>query len=94
MAEPTSVNSQVTDAVTQANVSAEGNAPATAMGNMMIAVAQAMANAAHNATSAQQHNNITAQAATTASVKRILSLSGDADANAIAEILNATGTKG
>ncbi len=93
MAEPTSVNSQVTDAVTQANVSTEGNAPATAIGNLMISTAHAMANAAHNATTAQQHNNITAQAATTASVKKILSLSGDADANAIAELLNATSAK-
>ncbi len=74
MAFPTAVNSQITDSVTQANVSTQGNATAIAMGNLMIATAHAMANAAHNATSAQQQNNITAQAATTACVTTLLSL--------------------
>lgn len=74
MAFPTSVNSQITDSITQSNISTQGNAPAAAMGNLMIATAHAMANAAHNATNAQQHNNISAQAVTTASVTKLLSL--------------------
>lgn len=68
MAIPTSVNSQITDAVTQANVEALGAAPAVAMGNLYQATSQALANAAHNATVAQQQMNVAAQAATTAGV--------------------------
>jgi|TARA_R110002072_G_scaffold22383_17_gene78179 hypothetical protein len=68
MANPTSVNSQITDAVTQANVEALGAAPAVAMGNLYQATSQALANAAHNATVAQQQMNVAAQAATTAGV--------------------------
>jgi hypothetical protein len=71
MAFPTSVNSQITDSVTQANVEVLGVAPAVAMGNLYQAIAQALANAAHNATAAQQQMYITAQAATAAGVAQI-----------------------
>lgn len=71
MAFPTGVNSQVTDAVTQTNVKVLGDAPAIALGNLIQATAQALSNAAHNATMAQQQSNITAQAATTAGVNLI-----------------------
>jgi hypothetical protein len=72
MAFPTAVNSQITDAVTQANVKVLGDAPAMAMGNVYQAVAQALANAAHNATNAQQQNNVLAQAVTTRCVQVLL----------------------
>lgn len=71
MAFPTSVNSQITDSITQANVETLGVSPAVAMGNLYQAVAQALANAAHNATAAQQQMYITAQAATTQGVIQI-----------------------
>lgn len=74
MAEPTPVNDQITDAVTQSNVKVLGDAPAMAMGNLFQATSQALANAAHNATAAQQQSNITAQAATTQGVATLLSL--------------------
>ncbi|MBI4662254.1 MAG: RebB family R body protein [Verrucomicrobia bacterium] len=74
MAFPTSVNSQITDAVTQSNVKVLGDAPAVAMGNLFQATAQALANAAHNATTSQQQTNITAQAATTQGVALLYSL--------------------
>ena len=74
MAFPTSVNSQITDAVTQSNVKVLGDAPAVAMGNLYQATAQALANAAHNATTAQQQTNVTAQAATTQGVALLYSL--------------------
>lgn len=74
MAFPTSVNSQITDAVTQANVNVLGDAPAVAMGNLYQATAQALANAAHNATNAQQQSYVTAQAATTQGVATLYSL--------------------
>jgi len=74
MAYPTSVNSQITDSVTQANVQVLGAAPANAMGNLFQATSQALANAAHNATTAQQQTNITAQAATTMGVATLYSI--------------------
>ena len=74
MAFPTAVNSQITDSVTQANVQVLGDAPAVAMGNLFQATAQALSNAAHNATSAQQQANVAAQAATTMGVALLYSL--------------------
>ncbi len=74
MAFPTAVNSQITDAVTQANVKVLADSPAVALSNLYQATAQALANAAHNATTAQQQTNITAQAATTMGVALLYSL--------------------
>ncbi len=74
MAFPTAVNSQITDSVTQANTKVLGDAPAMAMANLYQATAQALANAAHNATIAQQQNNITAQAATVMGVATLYSI--------------------
>lgn len=74
MAFPTSVNSQITDSITQSNVKVLGDSPAMAMGNLYQATAQALANAAHNATTAQQQTNVTAQAATTQGVALLYSL--------------------
>lgn len=71
---PTSVNDQITDSVTQANVKVIGDAPAVAMGNLYQASAQALGNAAHNATTAQQQTNVTAQAATTMGIATLYSL--------------------
>lgn len=74
MAFPTAVNNQITDSVTQANVKVLGDAPAIAVANLYQATAQALANAAHNATTAQQQNNITAQAATVMGVATLYSI--------------------
>jgi hypothetical protein len=74
MAYPTAVNGQITDSITQANTEVLGTAPAVAMGNLFQATAQALANAAHNATMAQQQMYVAAQAATTAGVALLLSL--------------------
>ena len=74
MAFPTSVNSQITDSVTQANVKVLGDAPAVAMGNLFQATAQALSNAAHNATGSQMETNVTAQAATTQGVAMLYSV--------------------
>jgi hypothetical protein len=74
MAFPTAVNDQITDAVTQGSVKTLGDAPAVAMANLYQATAQALANAAHNATYAQQQANILAQAATTQEVAILYSL--------------------
>ncbi len=88
MAFPTSVNDQITDSVTQVNTKVLGDAPAIAMGNLFQATAQALANAAHNATSSQQQTNITAQAATTMGVTTLYSIDTAADGIATSKILN------
>ena len=64
MALPTSVDSQITDSVAQTNTKVLGDAPVSAMGNLYQATAQALANAAHDATNGQQQSHVTAQAAT------------------------------
>lgn len=74
MSFPTSVNDQITDSVTQPNVKVLGDAPAIAMGNLYQATAQALANAAHNATTAQMQNNVTAQAAITQAILQLYSI--------------------
>ena len=80
MAFPTSVNDQITDSVTQANVTVLGDAPAVALGNLYQATAQALSNAAHNATTDQQQATITMQAATTAGVTTLFSIDTASDA--------------
>jgi hypothetical protein len=74
MAFPTHVNSQITDSVSQANTKVLGDAPAVAIGNLYQATAQALSNAAHNATNAQQQSYVTAQAATTQGVATLYAL--------------------
>ncbi|MDN7674302.1 RebB family R body protein [Burkholderia oklahomensis] len=87
MAFPTAVNNQVTDSVTQANTQALGVSPSIAMGNLYQATAQALANAAHNATLAQQQMYVTAQAATTMGVALLYSLDTGSTAMATKKIL-------
>jgi hypothetical protein len=72
MPEQTLVNDQITDSVTQADVNVLGSAPAQAMGALYQATAQALANAAHNATTAQQNANTILQATTTQAVASLL----------------------
>ena len=74
MASPTAVNSQITDSVTQVNTKVLGDAPALSLSNLYQATSQALANAAHNATTAQQQTNITAQAATTQGVATLYAI--------------------
>ncbi len=74
MAFPTAVNSQITDAVTQANLKVLADSPAMGMGNLFIATSQALANAAHNATSGQQEAGVASRAAMTQSVAALLTL--------------------
>lgn len=89
MAFPTAVNSQITDSVTQANVKVLGDAPAIAMGNLFQATAQALGNAAHNATSAQQQAAVAAQAATTMGVATLYALDTASAGKATTAILGA-----
>ena len=89
MADPNPpVNQQVTDSVTQANVKVLGDAPAIAMANLYQATAQALANTAHNATTAQQNANTILQAATTQGVALLYGVDTASTAVGIAKILS------
>ena len=90
MAFPTAVNSQITDSATQANVQVLGVAPSVAMGNLYQATAQALANAAHNASSAQQQTNVVMQASTTMGVATLYLIDTATTGKATEDILNAT----
>jgi hypothetical protein len=68
------VNTQITDSITEVNTEVLGNSPALAMANLYQATTQALANAAHNATVAQQQANILAQAVTTQGVNMLFSI--------------------
>lgn len=89
MADVTAVNGQITDAVTQANLKVLGEAPAMALANLYQVTAQALANAAHNAVSAQQQTNVTAQAATTMGVATLFSIDTASAGVATKDVLNA-----
>jgi hypothetical protein len=87
MAFPTAVNSQITDSVTQANVKVLGDAPAMGLGNLFVATAQALANAAHNATNNQQQGYVTVQATTTQGVATLYSIDTSAPGMATWNVL-------
>ena len=74
MAQPTAVNDQVTDSITQVNTKVLGDAPAIAMSNLLVTTGQALSLAALNATNAQQQNNMTAQASTTMGIATLYSI--------------------
>lgn len=73
MSDSTPVNSQITDAVTQTNVKVLAESPAMAMGNLYQTIAYSSGLALANSVQAQNHQNITSQAATTKSVMQIYS---------------------
>jgi hypothetical protein len=75
MAIPTPVNGQITDAVTQSNITVLGSAPAQAMALIFQAAAQAFATAAQNAVSQQQSADTLANAVTTRCVVSLLGAS-------------------
>lgn len=90
MAFPTAVNSQITDSATQANVEVLAVAPSVAMGNLYQATAQALANAAHNASAAQQQTNVVLQASTTMGVATLYSIDTATTGVATEDILNSS----
>lgn len=74
MAIPTFVNSQITDAVTQSNVSVVAESPAIGSGNLLVATSQALGNAAHGATAGLIEAGVASRAAMTQSVASLLTL--------------------
>ena len=73
---PTTVNSQVTDAITTTNVKVLGEAPAMAMGSLYQTIGNSVAMAAANAVYAQQQANVTYQAASTVGVSKLINGDG------------------
>jgi Killing trait len=86
MAFPTSVNDQVTDAVTQSNVKVVGEAPAMAMGSLYQTMAHSTGILFENSVSAQQQQNTLTQAATNQGVMQIYSVDTTAAAGATEKI--------
>ncbi len=68
MAEPTPVNGQITDAITQSNITVLGSAPAAALANLSHVSAHAFGLMMENAVAAQQAMNAIGQAVVTTSV--------------------------
>jgi len=72
MAFPTAVNDQITDSISQANVTVLGDAPAVALSLVYQSLAQATGLAAQNAVAAQQSLAAIGQAATASAIAMIL----------------------
>lgn len=72
MAFPTSLNSQITDAVTQSNVKVIGEAPAIALGSLYQAIAHAAGIAGENLVTQQQNANNLSQALITRCVQSLV----------------------
>lgn len=83
------VNSQITDAVTQSNVKVVGEAPAMAMGTLYQSMAHSTGIMFENAVNTQNQQNILAQAATTQGVMQIYSVDTVSDATAVAKMQDA-----
>ncbi len=83
---PTSVNNQITDAVTQVNVKVLGEAPAMALGSIYQSLAHSTGILFQNAVSAQQQQNTLAQAAANQGVMQIYSLNTMAGAAATEKV--------
>ncbi|MDH5824829.1 RebB family R body protein [Luteimonas sp. RD2P54] len=82
MAYPTSVNNQITDAVTQSNVKVIAEAPAFGMASMFQSLAHSTGILYENAVAAQQQQNTLAQAGTNQGVMQVYSLDTTAAAGA------------
>ncbi|MGL4410213.1 RebB family R body protein [Zoogloea sp.] len=89
MAFNTAVNSQITDAVTQANVKVLAEAPAMAMGAMFQTMAHSTGILFENSVSAQQQQNTLSQAAANTGVMQIYSVDTMADAAATEKVSQA-----
>lgn len=90
MAYPTSVNSQITDAVTQQNLMVLGAASSVAMGSIYQSAAHSTAIVFENAVQAQRQAAICAQASANQGVMQIYSTGGAVAAAATTRIAGHT----
>ncbi|AZA90307.1 Killing trait [Chryseobacterium nakagawai] len=84
----TTVNEQITDAVTQSNVKVVAESPAMALSNVYQSAAHSTGIMFENAVNSQNQQNILTQAATTQGISQIYTLDTIADAVSIARVLN------
>ena len=89
MAYPTYVNNQITDAVTQSNVTTLAESAAIATSNLYQAASSALANAVQNATFGQQQGNMVHQAATAQGVNLLYAVDTEAVADAAEKVSRA-----
>ncbi|MBP0022111.1 MAG: RebB family R body protein [Cyanobacteria bacterium SBLK] len=68
------VNSQITDAVTQANVKVLAESPALSLSNLYQTISQSLSLSAQNAVTSQQQTNILHQTTTTQGVSLLYSI--------------------
>jgi len=87
MADPTLVNGQITDAVTQTNVKILGDAPGQAMGMVYQVMAHSVGIGMQNANTAQQQMTAVGQAATAEGISLLYTLDTATDAVSTQEIL-------
>jgi hypothetical protein len=87
MADPTLVNGQITDAVTQANVKVLADAPAQALAMVYQTMAQVVGLGMQNATAAQQQMNTINQAVTTQCANLIMTMDTSATSRASLQLL-------
>lgn len=87
MADHTPVNSQITDAITQTNLTVLGNAPAQSMSNVYQVLAQSVGVSMQNAVTNQQSMNTIDTAIVAQGVNMLYALDSTADAKATQEIM-------
>ncbi|AOK28085.1 R body protein RebB-like protein [Burkholderia singularis] len=83
---PTTVNDQITDAVTQSNVKVVAESPAMALGSIYQTMAHSTGILFQNAVSAQQQQNTLAQAAANMGLMQIYSVDTTAGAAATEKV--------
>ena len=88
--EPTPVNSQITDAVTQVNVKVLAESPAMSLSNLYQTISQSLSLSAQNTVTSQQQTNIVHQAATTQGVSLLYSIDTASVGEATGEIFRST----
>ena len=87
MADPTPVNGQVTDAVTQTNVKVVGEAPAEAMATVYQTMAHSISLSMQNAVAQQQQMNAISTATTAQAVNALMATPPAAAARSADELL-------
>ena len=84
------VNGQITDAVTQANVKVLADSPAMSLSNLYQTISQSLSLSAQNSVTAQQQSNIVHQAATTQGVSLLYAVDTASVGEATKEIFSST----
>lgn len=90
MADPTAVNGQITDAVTQTNVKVLADAPAEALGSIYQVMAHSTGLSMQNATANQQQFSAVSNAAVTQGVNGVYTLATATIAEGTQTILQST----